>query len=108
MITQALWREPGYNGSGKRMLTDDDKQWMLAQFVRVSERDREWVLAQFETEREWKLERLERFGAKLLAAFNTGSTPAEMRLRTHSAVLRAVALEAKAVSERVSKLEGTA
>jgi hypothetical protein len=75
------------------MLTDDDKQWMLAQFDR---------------EREWHLAQLERVETKLLTAFHKWASPVEMRLRSHSAALRAMDLEVEAVSERVTKLEGTA
>ena len=75
------------------MLTDDDKQWMLEQ----REREREWTLAQ-----------LERVETKLLTEFHKCASPIEMRVRSHSAALRAIDIEVEAVSDRVTKLEGTA
>jgi hypothetical protein len=75
------------------MLTDDDKQWMLEQL----EREREWMLTQ-----------LERVETKLLTEFHKWASPVEMRVRSHSAALRAIDIEVEAVSDRVTKLEGTA
>jgi hypothetical protein len=86
------------------MLTDDDKQWMLEQ----REREREWMLAQREHEREWTLAQLEPVETKLLTEFHKWASPVEMRVRSHSAALRAIDIEVEAVSDRVTKLEGTA
>ena len=52
------------------------------------------------------LERLERVETKLLTEFHKWASPLEMRARSHSAVLRAI--EVEAVFDRVTKLEGTA
>jgi hypothetical protein len=57
------------------MLTDDDKQWMLAQL----ERNKEWTRAQFDGEREWTLAQLERLETKLLTEFHKWASPVEMR-----------------------------
>lgn len=86
------------------MLSDDDKQWISAQL----ERDKEGILAQFEREREWTLAQLERVETKLLTEFHKWASPVEMRVRSHSAALRAMDIEVEAVSDRVTKLEGTA
>ena len=114
------------------MLTDDDKQWMLAQFGSGewmlaqferekdwvlaqlgSEREwmlaqlgseREWMLAQFEREREWTLAQLERVETKLLTEFHKWASPLEMRVRSHSAAFRAMDIEVEAVADRVTKL----
>jgi hypothetical protein len=64
------------------MLTDDDKQWMLAQ--------------------------LESLETKLLTEFHKWASPAEMRARSHSAALRAMDIELETLADRVTKLEGTA
>jgi hypothetical protein len=61
-------------------LTDDDKQWIAAQ--------------------------LERVETKLLTEFHKWASPVEMRVRSHSAALRALDLEQEAISDRVTKLEG--
>jgi hypothetical protein len=61
-------------------LTDEDKKWISA-----------------------KLEAME---TKLLTAFHEWASPKEMRLRSHSAALKALDAELEAVGDRVSKLEG--
>ncbi len=86
------------------MLTDDDKQWMLEQRVREGE----WMLAQREHVRDWTLAQLEPVETKLLTEFHKWASPVEMRVRSHSAALRAIDIEVEAVSDRVTKLEGTA
>jgi hypothetical protein len=65
------------------MLTDDDKQWMQAQLERYSERERGWMLAQ-----------LEKLETRLLTESHKPASPAELRRRTHAAVVRAMDLEA--------------
>jgi hypothetical protein len=60
-------------------LTDEDKQWIAA--------------------------RLERVETSLLTEFHKWASPVEMRVRSHSAALRAVDLEMESVSDRISKLE---
>ena len=49
--------------------------------------------------------RMERMETVLLTEFHKWASPNEARLRTHSAILRAVDLELESVSNRVSKLE---
>ena len=71
-------------------LTDEDKQWISAQF---DERDKR-LLAQ-----------IERVETALLTEFHKWASPVEMRVRSHSAALRAIDLEVEAVSDRVTKLE---
>ena len=62
-------------------LTDEDKLWIAAQ--------------------------LERVETALLTEFHKWASPVEMRVRSHSAALRAIDLEVEAVSDRVTKLEGS-
>jgi len=61
------------------MLTDDDKQWIL--------------------------EQLEHVETKLLTEFHRWASPTEMRVRSHSAVLRMLDIELESLGERVTKLE---
>ena len=61
------------------MLTDDDKQWILAQ--------------------------LERVETKLLTEFHKWASPVEMRVRSHSAGLRAIDIEVEAVSDRITEAD---
>ena len=86
------------------MLTGDDKQWMLAQL----DGQQQWMLAQLGRERESMLARLESVETKLLTEFRKWASPAEMRARSHSAALRAMDIEIETLSDRVTKLEGTA
>ncbi len=60
-------------------LTEDDKNWILAQ--------------------------LERVETNLLTQFHKWASPSEARQRTHTATLRAIDIEMEALSERVTKLE---
>ncbi|HUA61581.1 MAG TPA: hypothetical protein VML19_22670 [Verrucomicrobiae bacterium] len=62
------------------MLTDEDKQWIT--------------------------EQLERVETELLNEFHRWASPVEMRVRSHSAVLRAMDAELEALGDRVAKLEG--
>jgi hypothetical protein len=62
------------------MLTDEDKQWITAQ--------------------------LERVETALLTEFHKWSSPVELRVRSHSAALRAIDVELESVADRVTKLEG--
>jgi hypothetical protein len=61
-------------------LTGEDKHWITAQ------------LGQVET--------------ALLTEFHKWASPLEMRVKSHSAALRAIDIEVEAVSDRVTKLEG--
>ena len=60
-------------------LTDEDKRWISVQ--------------------------LERVETALLTEFHKWSSPVEMRVRSHSAALRALDLELESVSDRGKKLE---
>jgi len=75
------------------VLTDEDKQWMLEQLER---------------EKQAMLERLEGVETKLLTEFHKWASPVEMRVRSHSAALRAMDIEVETIADRVTKLEGTA
>jgi hypothetical protein len=48
---------------------------------------------------------LERVETALLTEFHKWASPADMRLRTHTAALRAIDLEMESLAERVQKLE---
>ncbi len=86
-------------------LTDQDKQWI-----------REQLAEQLEKKLEEKLEEklagmaskqdLERVETNLLTAFHQWASPLEMRLRTHSAALRAIDAEIEYHEDRIKKLEG--
>ena len=75
-------------------LSDEDKQWIAAQF---SEK-----LEATETKFSEKLEAME---TKLLRAFHDWASPVEMRMRSHTALMRAMDAEIESLGERVSKLE---
>jgi hypothetical protein len=76
-------------------LTDEDKQWIT-----------EHLNERFERVETTFTENLERVETALLTAFHKWSSPVEMRVSSHTAVLRAVDLELEAVADRVKKLEG--
>jgi hypothetical protein len=57
--------------------------------------DKHWITAQ-----------LERVEMALLTEFHQWASPLEMRVKSHSAALRAIDIEVEAVSDRVTKLEG--
>jgi hypothetical protein len=63
-------------------LTDEDKHWITAQLARIE--------------------------TALVTEFRQWASPVEMRVRSHSAALRAIDLELESVSNRVTKLEGPA
>jgi hypothetical protein len=71
-------------------LTDEDKQWITGKLEKVEERF---------------AERLEQVETKLLTEFHKWASPVEMRVRSHSAALRAMDVEVEAVADRVTKLE---
>lgn len=60
----------------------------------LSDDDKEWILAQ-----------LERAETELLTAFQKWASPLEMRQGTHTSTLRAVGAEMEAIQDRVSTLE---
>ena len=49
--------------------------------------------------------KLEAMETRLLTGFHKWASPMEMRVRSHSAAIRALDLETEALSERVEKLE---
>jgi hypothetical protein len=59
-----------------------------------------------EDDKQWIAEQLERVETTLLTEFHKWASPLEMRVRSHSATLRALDLEVEALSDRVDKLEG--
>jgi hypothetical protein len=61
------------------MLSDDDKQWIAEQFERVETR--------------------------LLTQFHKWASPVELRVRSHTAALRAMDVEMESLTDRVKKLE---
>jgi hypothetical protein len=58
-------------------------------------KDKDWITAQ-----------LGRVEMALLTEFHKWASPLEMRVKSHSAALRAIDIEVEAVSDRVTKLEG--
>jgi hypothetical protein len=56
----------------------------------------------------WINEQLERVETKLLTAFDQWSSPAGVRLRAHSAAIRALDVEQEALRDRVDKIDGDA
>ncbi len=61
----------------------------------LSDEDKQWISAQ-----------LEQVETALLTEFHKWASPLEMRVRSHSAALRAIDLEVESVSDRITKLEG--
>ena len=51
-------------------------------------------------------ERYERLETALLTEFQKWASPVEMRLRSHSSVLRTLDMDFEALSDRVKRLEG--
>jgi hypothetical protein len=51
--------------------------------------------------------KIDKVETTLLTEFHKWASPNEMRMRTHTATLRALDLEMEALSERVDKLEGS-
>ena len=74
-------------------LTDDDKQWITRQCQAVDTK-----LEALDT----KLEALE---TRLLRAFHDWDSPAEIRARTHAAVLRALDIDVGLPGNRPSKID---
>ena len=71
-------------------LTDDDKKWITEQLAALADKHRE---------------DLERVETKLLTAFQQWASPLEMRMRTHTAALRALDAEVEYHEDRLKKLE---
>jgi hypothetical protein len=68
----------------------------------LSEDDKKWIRDLLDERLDEKLERLE---TKLLTAFHNWASPMESRLRSHSALLRALDLEVEQLDDRLKKLE---
>jgi len=80
------------------MLTEDDKQWINQQLHQQLHQQLETLEGRF-------TQQLETLETKLLTAFHDWASPTEQRLRSHSAVMRALDLELETLQERVTKLE---
>lgn len=65
----------------------------------LTDEDKDWITRQLAAQ-------LEAVETKLLRAFHDWASPVEMRVRSHSAALRALDLEQEALADRVSKVEG--
>jgi hypothetical protein len=63
-----------------RVLTDEDKQWIIGQ--------------------------LEKVETTLLTEFHKWASPVELRQRSHAAALRALDAEVESLSDRLKNLEG--
>ena len=53
-------------------------------------------------DKQWITEQLERVETALLTEFHKWSSPLEMRVRSHSAALRAIDVEVEAIADRVN------
>ena len=78
-------------------LTEDDKIWIKG-LLDVALETQALTFAQS----------LEATETRLLTEFHKWASPIDMRLRSHSATLRALDLEQEALADRVTKLEGNA
>jgi hypothetical protein len=73
------------------MLTDEDKQWILERLARLEQR---------------LGERLDKVESTLRSDFHERASPAELRLRTHAAVL-AIDTDFESIADQIKKrLEG--
>jgi hypothetical protein len=97
-------------------LTQEDKDWFKGEILAVATRVDE-VATRVETldarldavaaRVEEVASGIERVETSLLTEFHKWASPMEMRLRSHSAVLRALDADFDLLSDRVRKLEGT-
>ena len=71
----------------------------------LSDEDKQWINARRDEDRQWFAEQLERVETKLLTAFHQWASPMELRVQSHSAVLRALDVELEATQAGVKKLE---
>ena len=62
-------------------------------------------MALTDEDKQWILEQLERVETTLLTEFHKWASPVEMRVRSHSAALRAMDVEMESLGERMKKLE---
>ena len=58
-----------------------------------------------EDDKAWINDKLEKLETTLLTEFHKWASPQEARMRTHTAVLRAIDVEMEALTDRVNKLE---
>lgn len=72
----------------------------------LSDEDKQWIAAQLQAAEERMSERMERVETSLLTEFHKWASPFEARMRSHTAVLRALDEEHELLADRVSKLEG--
>jgi len=87
-------------------LTDDDKKWMFESVVEPIRTDLCGVKADL-LDLETKLcTEMRDMKTNLLTEFHKWAAPTEARLRTRSAMLRAIDLEMEAMSDRIGKLKG--
>ena len=63
-------------------------------------------MALTDEDKAWIDQRLEKVETTLLTEFHKWASPLDARVRSHSAVARALDLELEAVQDRVAKLEG--
>ncbi len=82
-------------------MTDEDKSWFREQMLQMEAR----LEAKIERTRIEASENLERVETTLLTEFHKWASPLDARLRTHTALFRAIDLEAEAMDERITKLE---
>jgi len=64
----------------------------------LSDDDKRWITTQLEAQ-------LEAVETSLLRAFHDWASPVEMRVRSHTAALRALDIEVESPGNRVSKIE---
>jgi len=57
-------------------------------------------------DKRWISEQLEQTETRLLSEFHKWASPIELRVRSHSAALRAMDVEMESLQDRVKKLEG--
>jgi hypothetical protein len=72
----------------------------------LTEEDKQWISREFEKVRTEFSERLEKVEAAMLTEFHRRASPAELRQRSHAAVLRALDTEVESLSDRLKNLEG--
>ena len=59
-----------------------------------------------EEDMQWIKEQLEKVETTLLTEFHQWASPLELRLRSHTAALRAPDAEVESLSDRLKKMEG--
>jgi len=77
------------------VLTDEDKQWIIERLEKFGERLEEKFM-----------ERIEKVETTLLTEFHKWASPVELRQRSHAAALRAHDAELESLSDRLKNLEG--